>query len=842
MSKLNGLLFLCSLSAIITWAVSVAPSTHCEVRDHELNLLYNLTSLSSDKEDIIIEHDTERIRMQLCSPLIKRCNNQDGYAICLIRDNTERGIGRFPPKLDSNNGKILFNFTGDSCPFGTNYTMKIIMYCDYEAENNSHPELFLHGNEECDLHIVWKSALACVPRTQTNCIIANDGHIYDLSLLTRTSENYVIPMKDGIPMNSKARSPKIILNVCQNVIHHGTLCPAKSGACLDDPQNPKRYSSLGEVQKPPFFRNGSLQIEYQNGALCIVRNISTPHVKTTITFKCNVAAMGLPEYIGGRESCDYHFLWYTSAACDVETLRKYSAKTAGRCTVTNPVTNFTYNLQTLMNKDFTVTNTSGVKYKFRVCGELADNTCGVNTGVCNSQRGTSLGKANTHLMWQQGGPYLNYTDGDLCENGMRHYTLIAFVCEPQGSPNQPLLMKEYPCQTIIHWNTDLVCEKKIKCATVNDDEINLTPLIQSTNNYVIKANGTEFHINICRPLVPTPGLTCAHGSAACKVSVTSKNEYVNEISLGFPEDSPTLNRDLRTVLRYINGSQCPENPAKTISSNFTFICNNNNQGLPVYKHYANCTYVFEWNTSIACGAVMGGWTAPCTIKDSFLSYEYNLSLLYQKQQLYNVKSRQGKEYALNICGGEKFCNGSAVCREGNGYGSLGSVIFDYSRDDVKLKYSNGSKCNNNSYTSEVRFICNESMGIGAPKLLLESQCSAEFEWHTEVICVKHANSRNASREDASSSRILLEPFSPSHAGAIAGVVLTVIAVMAALIYFRNPVERTCCRPWTNLLSFRRGTGRVQYCRVDTTEEARLLLDASDPTQCQSDSDDDLLHA
>jgi len=58
-----------------------------------------------------------------------------------------------------------------------------------------------------------------------------------------------------------------------------------------------------------------------------------------------------------------------------------------------------------------------------------------------------------------------------------------------------------------------------------------------------------------------------------------------------------------------------------------------------------------------------------------------------------MKSRQGKEYALSICAGEKYCNGSAVCHEGNGYGSLGSVIFDYSRDDVKLKYSNGSKCN-----------------------------------------------------------------------------------------------------------------------------------------------------
>lgn len=89
---------------------------------------------------------------------------------------------------------------------------------------------------------------------------------------------------------------------------------------------------------------------------------------------------------------------------------------------------------------------------------------------------------------------------------------------------------------------------------------------------------------------------------------------------------------------------------------------------------------------------------------------------------------------------------------------------------------------------------------------------------------------------------ILQIISLLTAGAIAGIVLTVIAVLVALIYFRNPEKRACFRSWINLLSFRRGASRIQYCRVDTTEEARLLFDASDPTQCQTDSDDDLLHA
>lgn len=37
--------------------------------------------------------------MQLCSPLKKKCNNQDGYAICLIKNNTEKGIGNIAKNL-----------------------------------------------------------------------------------------------------------------------------------------------------------------------------------------------------------------------------------------------------------------------------------------------------------------------------------------------------------------------------------------------------------------------------------------------------------------------------------------------------------------------------------------------------------------------------------------------------------------------------------------------------------------------------------------------------------------------------------------------------------------------
>lgn len=71
-------------------------ASYCEVHEHNFSHTYHLAKLSSSKEDIVVEYKSnEIIRMQLCSPLIKKCNGQDGYAMCLIKNNIEKGIGNF---------------------------------------------------------------------------------------------------------------------------------------------------------------------------------------------------------------------------------------------------------------------------------------------------------------------------------------------------------------------------------------------------------------------------------------------------------------------------------------------------------------------------------------------------------------------------------------------------------------------------------------------------------------------------------------------------------------------------------------------------------------------------
>nr|XP_033325303.1 cation-independent mannose-6-phosphate receptor isoform X2 [Megalopta genalis] len=775
-------------------------SSFCIIQEPVLNLFkYNFTSLSDSTKDIIIHNDylNETLRIQLCTPLKQKCNGTDGYQICLIKNKEEIGIGKSPPKVEVGNGRTLFRFTGTNCTQKDKYSVIILMKCDYS--DNSLPALFPR-TDACQFHLLWRTALACGPRTQKPCIVSHNGSHYDLSSLTMYSTNYAI-------RTGNKNLPKIILNVCHSVIfEYDALCQIQSGACLKQNSSKIEYINLGDVTQAPIFEDGKLKLKYQNGDLCKDKNVAAPHIQTTVSFICDFEATDTsPEYIGGGKECHYQIIWKTAAACSIESLRSYSATTAGTCTVTNPLTNSTYDLKSLMTKDYYATAQNGAQYKFGVCKPPTNMKCTSGTGICSIKNGTSMGKYNTNLMWQEDGPYLNYTNGDLCENGQKHYTTIAFLCGTEEDSNKPFVVEQKPCQLIIHWNTSLVCAERIKCVAMDDDEMNLSSLIKSNDNYIVKVNKTEYHINICRPLVPVPSLTCAHGSAVCKATLNSNKEYINE-SLGFPKESPVLDANRDTVLRYIGGSPCHEDPTKLISSNFTFPCNvYSDKGFPEFKTYKDCTYIFEWKTSITCGAAMGNWTSPCIIRDH-LSHECDLSSLYKSQPIYHVKSKQGKDYNINICGGGTFCNGSAVCQESNGYGSLANVIFDYGRDVIRLQYSNGDKCINTSYTSGVRFTCAESAGIGEPKLLWESQCHVEFKWDTNVTCAYKLKTQLPTPSDTHED---VPMFSTGHAGAVATIVLSVIATVAVLFYFRDPDKRTCLRPCWHPFSSRRSSGRVR---------------------------------
>ena len=69
---------------------------------------------------------------------------------------------------------------------------------------------------------------------------------------------------------------------------------------------------------------------------------------------------------------------------------------------------------------------------------------------------------------------------------------------------------------------------QVKCSTKNN-EISLVPLIKLKDDYILKANGSEFHINVCNTLVSTGSSAACRDSAACLIYKNSNGEVTKEI-------------------------------------------------------------------------------------------------------------------------------------------------------------------------------------------------------------------------------------------------------------------------------------------------------------------------
>lgn len=81
----------------------------------------------------------------------------------------------------------------------------------------------------------WRTKAACTKRKQINCTVDNGSQHYDLSQLTKLTDNYRVPINDTY---------LVILNVCHSVLYGANTCKSNNAACLVDKNSPSRYSSF----------------------------------------------------------------------------------------------------------------------------------------------------------------------------------------------------------------------------------------------------------------------------------------------------------------------------------------------------------------------------------------------------------------------------------------------------------------------------------------------------------------------------------------------------------------------------------------------------------------------
>ncbi|KAH8310714.1 hypothetical protein KR044_002717, partial [Drosophila immigrans] len=407
------------------------------------------------------------------------------------------------------------------------------------------------------------------------------------------------------------------------------------------------------------------------------------------------------------------------------------------------------------------------------------------------------------------------------------------------------------------------------------------------------AKNTKFFLNVCRPLVPTYQLGCAGGSGACMAKMSAANAPEEEHSLGFPlVKLSALNRTSAELL-YLRGDPCPHDKTTNLSTTIHFNCNMTaGRGQPVLSGIDDCHYHFDWSTSVICPPHECSFSEDtCEIVQAEAHQSFNfknasftkggiieVSLTAATKIHFNIDpcvsllclqiAYKEKKVQLNVCG---------VYRK---------AMTDYSQDLVNLFFTHDLPgCGKEGKMNvHLRLICS-NVTENSTTITEDTQCSLLYVQRTPSIC--HFLGLSGPPQDAggssstttttttttpttpsttttSTTTKMTPTGKPSEAGAttaatviataaaaavpsvlaavpspaasvgtIMGLILSVTFFVACLGMFAfSPARRQRVRRL-----FRRSNSAVRYSRVQSNEEANLLLE---PNGEFTESDDDML--
>ena len=242
---------------------------------------------------------------------------------------------------------------------------------------------------------------------------------------------------------------------------------------------------------------------------------------------------GVPEITNiNNDLCEVDIDWSTQYACPLD------ATSNTTWTVTNPVTNQTYNLTTLpkyIEQNYTELDGTTYTYIIGLNGyALKPTQCPghentTDIGGCQrrsgADHGKSLGKINTTLNFVGGELRVEYRDGDVCHHTHTgRKTVITFECDTQ---NILEVLPEEDCEYSFIIHTSLACTRNerigVHCQVSGFDDLAAflslkTPAIPLGDS----SQGAKAYVSVCEPIgsdnqADVAALTCPKGSAACTI-------------------------------------------------------------------------------------------------------------------------------------------------------------------------------------------------------------------------------------------------------------------------------------------------------------------------------------
>jgi insulin-like growth factor 2 receptor len=554
----------------------------------------------------------------------------------------------FRDKLYWNDGSLRFSYVGEKCRDGANYTLDVMLHCDYSGQKKDFLGAF-HESESCSAHIFMQTPAACLPAVDNllkqNCVVKSpSGDVFNFNSLR--NYNHKVDGKDG---------KSFVIGICNPVLYgHQVACDTGASVCMIDSnaKEPKdKYKSVGVMTQDLKYEDNFISLTMTSSEKCS----GDKTYSSRIMFECDqLATVSYPTYHSTID-CLHSFSWPTQLACP----QKKS------CQVSDVDTGVSFDFSSLANVQYEAVNTNNTEEKilFSVCSP-AKEPCLQNSGSCvvktRNNQSTLAGLVNSELKLNGKNPYLLYEGGASCKvTGSKLSTRIDFICADNATDEGAVAIED-GCAITIHFKTMLACEFIKNCVTKtsDDQEIDLRPLIDFEGNYIATVNKetlpkevapVQYLLNVCRPLNSKYSLNC-HGSAgACRTEIETDGKHEREMSLGHPDYSLATRKvgeTYKVTMKYFDGATCPTDKSENVTTKINFFCDEKvGLGNPILQSVDHCEYSFDFPTNILCNELnVEIQNESCSLVNPHTSVMMDLKL-FGNNGVYRVGDKD-----VNLCG------------------------------------------------------------------------------------------------------------------------------------------------------------------------------------------------
>lgn len=548
-----------------------------------------------------------------------------------------------------NDGSIRFSYTGEKCDDKSNYTMNVMLHCDYAETKNDFIGVF-YDTGHCEVNVFLRTPAACLPVADNfkniNCVVKGSDGVYDFSSLRNS--------------NHKAAGPNettFIIGICNPTLYsHEAACEAGTSVCLYNSKaasGESQYKNMGMMTQAFKQENGYIGLTMTTKEPCE----GNKTYSSKFMFECDpLAEVSYPTF-HSTVNCVNIFSWPTALACADKK----------PCQVADADTGVSYDFSSLSGTQFVAINKNNTEetIHFSVCSQV-NEPCMKSSGSCvvknSNKQSTQAGVVNDVLKLNGKNAYLLYENGASCKQlGNKFTTRIDFVCADNKTDEVPVAVED-GCSITIYFKTLLACKYIKNCVakTLDDEEIDLRPLIDFDGNYEATVNvknlpketgSVMYLLNVCRPLNAKYSLNCHGTSGACRTEIEKDGKHENEMSLGHPDYSlSTVKKgdSNEVIMKYFDGAQCPTDKDENVTTEIRFYCNETaGLGNPILQNIDQCKYSFDFPTNILCHErLVDMRNGSCQLVNDKASVSVDLTL-FGENGVYKV---DGKD--VSICGGE----------------------------------------------------------------------------------------------------------------------------------------------------------------------------------------------